>query len=201
MHIISSDLIRFFSGCTWMHLGCTDPPLSGKTFKKNSWASSMPGWDATNRRTTERCPPKAASCKARWPSSVLTGKFFWRLNSVKNSWKKCRVRLFRSYEHGERMRKGATFPLAFENVRSWPGQGHLLSQASPRWLLQAPGPNTSSDGYGGVLGSPRSSTNRWVTGVCCDMLWRVECPIVRVMMLAHWHCPRIYGFLFSLLLA
>lgn len=97
----------------------------------------MPGWDATNRRTTERCPPKAASCKARWPSSVLTGKFFWRLNSVKNSWKKCRVRLFRSYEHGERMRKGATFPLAFENVRSWPGQGHLLSQASPRWLLQA----------------------------------------------------------------
>ena len=39
----------------------------------------MPGWDA-NRRTTERCPPKAASCKARWPSSVLTGKFFWRLN-------------------------------------------------------------------------------------------------------------------------
>lgn len=33
--------------------------------------------------------------------------------------------------------KGATFPLAFENVRSWPGQGHLLSQASPRWLLQA----------------------------------------------------------------
>lgn len=52
--------------------------------------------------------------------------------------------------------------------------------ARPLAGLGVPGPNTSSDGYGGVLGSPRSSTNRWVTGVCCDMLWRWECPIVRV---------------------
>lgn len=119
--------------------------------KKNSWASSMPGWDATNRRTTERCPPKAASCKARWPSSVLTVVVFleveWTIFTWKkwgnlfiflaNSWKKNAGLGYSEVMKREKGWEKGTFPLAFENVRSWPGQGHLLSQASPRWLLQA----------------------------------------------------------------
>lgn len=48
--------------------------------------------------------------------------------------------------------------------------GSCRVAARPLAGLGVPGPNTSSDGYGGVLGSPRSSANRWVTAVCCDVV-------------------------------